>query len=210
MVGSVLNGGRGNSRVAEATADKIIAIAKELNYRASPTAQQLRGKRSRVFGLLVASAAIRDSTKGPAKVGSVLYFLLPQLEQQALYQSISGWTMNPFFKNQLIPPPAVYICPSELTADPGSIIRPDWHASGWGGGNYVSNVQALNHWWANKGICTQPNPFTHPETRHITDGSNTVVFAERYAICTTPPVGEFGRTHWLGTPATKWVGLCVE
>ena len=56
VVGSVLNGGRGNSRVAEATAEKIVAIAKDLNYRASPTAQQLRGKRSRVFGLLVASA----------------------------------------------------------------------------------------------------------------------------------------------------------
>lgn len=56
VVGSVLNGGKGNSRVAEATAEKIIAIAKKLNYRASPTAQQLRGKRSRVFGLLVASA----------------------------------------------------------------------------------------------------------------------------------------------------------
>src|SRR5690606_36433968 len=56
VVGSVLNGGRGNSRVAEATAERIIAIAKELNYRASPTAQQLRGNRSRVFGLLVASA----------------------------------------------------------------------------------------------------------------------------------------------------------
>ena len=56
VVGSVLNGGRGNSRVAEATAERIVAIAKELNYRASPTAQQLRGKRSRVFGLLVASA----------------------------------------------------------------------------------------------------------------------------------------------------------
>lgn len=56
VAGSVLNGGRGNSRVAEATAERIIAIAKELNYRASPTAQQLRGKRSRVFGLLVASA----------------------------------------------------------------------------------------------------------------------------------------------------------
>ena len=56
VVGSVLNGGKGNSRVAEATAEKIVAIAKELNYRPSPTAQQLRGKRSRVFGLLVASA----------------------------------------------------------------------------------------------------------------------------------------------------------
>lgn len=56
VVGSVLNGGRGNSRVAQATADRIHALAQQLNYRASPTAQQLRGKRSNVFGLLVASA----------------------------------------------------------------------------------------------------------------------------------------------------------
>ena len=56
VVGSVLNGGRGNSRVAETTAERIVELAKQLNYRASPTAQQLRGKRSNVFGLLVASA----------------------------------------------------------------------------------------------------------------------------------------------------------
>lgn len=56
VVGSVLNGGRGNSRVAQATADRILALAQQLNYRASPTAQQLRGRRSHVFGLLVASA----------------------------------------------------------------------------------------------------------------------------------------------------------
>jgi len=56
VVGSVLNGGRGNSRVAQVTADRILALAKQLNYRPSPTAQQLRGKRSNVFGLLVASA----------------------------------------------------------------------------------------------------------------------------------------------------------
>jgi LacI family transcriptional regulator len=56
VVGSVLNGGRGNSRVAQATADRILALAQQFNYRASPTAQQLRGKRSNVFGLLVASA----------------------------------------------------------------------------------------------------------------------------------------------------------
>jgi LacI family transcriptional regulator len=56
VVGSVLNGGSGNSRVAEETAERIVGIAKELNYRASPMAQQLRGMRSKVFGLLVASA----------------------------------------------------------------------------------------------------------------------------------------------------------
>jgi DNA-binding LacI/PurR family transcriptional regulator len=56
VVGSVLNGGRGNSRVAADTANRILELAKRLNYRPSPTAQQLRGKRSNVFGLLVASA----------------------------------------------------------------------------------------------------------------------------------------------------------
>jgi DNA-binding LacI/PurR family transcriptional regulator len=56
VVGSVLNGGRGNSRVAHTTAERILDLAKKLNYRPSPTAQQLRGKRSNVFGLLVASA----------------------------------------------------------------------------------------------------------------------------------------------------------
>jgi LacI family transcriptional regulator len=56
VVGCVLNGGGGNTRVAQQTAERIVAIADRLNYRASPTAQQLRGKRSNVFGLLVASA----------------------------------------------------------------------------------------------------------------------------------------------------------
>jgi DNA-binding LacI/PurR family transcriptional regulator len=34
VVGSVLNGGRGNSRVAKETADRILALADKLNYRA--------------------------------------------------------------------------------------------------------------------------------------------------------------------------------
>lgn len=57
VVSSALNGGAsGNTRVAKATAERIIGVAKRLNYRPSPMARQLRGKRSKVFGLLVASA----------------------------------------------------------------------------------------------------------------------------------------------------------
>src|SRR5688572_12464312 len=57
VVSSALNGGAsGNTRVGKATAERIIEVAKRLNYRPSPTARQLRGKRSKVFGLLVASA----------------------------------------------------------------------------------------------------------------------------------------------------------
>jgi hypothetical protein len=148
--------------------------------------------------------------------------LLPQLEQQSLYQSIQGWTMRPFFDRRVVAPPQIYICPSETTAEPGSVVRPQDAADGaaWGGGNYVANVQALNHWW-NKptesregkagsgadvlGGYTQPNPFTHPELRHITDGSsNTVVFAEHYAVCPAPATWSNGRTHWLGTRSVEY------
>jgi prepilin-type N-terminal cleavage/methylation domain-containing protein len=150
------------------------------------------------------------STGPPANVSTVLYFILPQLEQQQLYMSMKGWTMQYFMNNPatLIPPPAVYICPSESTAEPGSIIRPEDFDKVWGGGNYVPNVQALNHWYVTtnpNSQFNQPNPSTHPELRHITDGaSNTIVFAERYAICPLPARGDFGRTHWLGTQAAKY------
>lgn len=54
--GQVLNTGRGNSRVARETADRIREVAKELNYRPSHAAITLRSNRSRTFGVMVASA----------------------------------------------------------------------------------------------------------------------------------------------------------
>jgi prepilin-type N-terminal cleavage/methylation domain-containing protein len=158
------------------------------------------------------------STSGPATLGSIQYFLLPQLEMQGLYQTISGTTMNPFYRKELVPPPTVYICPSETTAEPGSVVRPeDGSGDAWGGGNYVANVQTLNHWWKKPNqpsgdptggggaSYTQPGPFTHPELRHITDGtSNTATFAEKYAVCPPPARWDNGRTHWLGTRATEF------
>src|SRR5688572_13640712 len=142
------------------------------------------------------------STKGPANLSTIQYFLLPQLEQQALYMTRKGHTMQGFFLNSLgLKPPAVLICPSATTADPGSVVPPAAATDGasWGGGNYVANVQALNHWWKKPNqppgdvtggtgvLVTQPGPFEHPELRQITDGtSNTAAFAEHYAVCPTP------------------------
>jgi prepilin-type N-terminal cleavage/methylation domain-containing protein len=160
------------------------------------------------------SQAFRDqlSKIPPANLGSILYFLLPQLEQQQLYMTLSGWTMRPFLDNKLVLPPSVYICPSETTAGQDGHVQAAWHPTGWGGGNYVANVQALNHWRdrdtpTSRSADTQPNPYMHPELRHLTDGvSNTMAFAERYAICPIPQKenDDFGRTHWLGTPASKY------
>lgn len=164
----------------------------------------------------------------PASLGSIQYFLLPFLEEEALYMSPSiggapavpykGWTMQAFFNQIVVPPPSVYICPSETTAPNSVVTMPDH--KGWGGGNYVANVQALHHWWnkpgqskegptgsgANAGV-SQPRPFTHPKLKHMTDGtSKTIAFAERYALCPPelPNPWDRGRTHWLGTPAKEY------
>jgi prepilin-type N-terminal cleavage/methylation domain-containing protein len=163
------------------------------------------------------------STTGAAKAGSIQYHLLPQLEQQALHQSISKTSMEPFVTRRLVPAPEVFLCPSETTAEPGGIVRPSDATDGasWGGTNYVANVYALNHWWNKTSgpngsgignpdgggdvLLSQPRPFTHPELRHFTDGtSNTMIFAERYNVCPTPATWNNGRTHWLGMRAVEF------
>jgi prepilin-type N-terminal cleavage/methylation domain-containing protein len=159
------------------------------------------------------------SKEPPANLSSIQYFLLPYLEEEAMYMSREGWTMIGFFLRDLgMKPPSVYICPSETTAAPDSVVAPVDDATGasWGGGNYVANVQALNHWWkkfdftTKEGgnapyVITQPRPFTHPKITHMLDGtSKTIAFAERYAVCPTPASWSNGRTHWLGTRATEY------
>lgn len=54
--GYVLNGGVGRSRVSNETASRIRDVAHRLNYQPHFAARQLRGKRSRTLGVLVASA----------------------------------------------------------------------------------------------------------------------------------------------------------
>jgi DNA-binding LacI/PurR family transcriptional regulator len=56
VAGRVLNGGQGNSRVANATAQRIFEAAKSLHYSPNHAALLLRGRRSQTFGLLMASS----------------------------------------------------------------------------------------------------------------------------------------------------------
>ncbi len=158
------------------------------------------------------------STTPPANLSTVQYFLLPFMEQEALYMQSRGHTMNGFYLKtgpnspyQGTAPPSTYICPSDTSTTPDSIVRLDGDAA-WGGGTYVANIQSLNHWWTKTptvtrnqlkdGTYSQPRPFTHPKLSHITDGaSNTIAFAERYAVCKTE---DYGRTHWLGTIPSRY------
>jgi len=55
VAGRVLNGGTGNTRFSPQAAEAVRQAAAELGYRPNHAARQLRGKRSRTFGVLVAS-----------------------------------------------------------------------------------------------------------------------------------------------------------
>ena len=148
----------------------------------------------------------QKSTSSPANLGAIQYFLLPFIEEEALYMTRQGWlqqygdwpiTEASGNRRKGMPPPAAYICPSDNTATRESVvIMPD--GTSWGGGNYVANVQSLNHWWDQTRATqlpagfTQPRPYTHPRLNHITDGtSKTMAFAERYAICPRQLLGQW-------------------
>lgn len=56
VVSQVLGKGKSNSRASETTIARILDVAQQLNYRPDPSARRLRGVRSNLYGVLVASA----------------------------------------------------------------------------------------------------------------------------------------------------------
>lgn len=56
VAGQVLNGGKGNTRYSDSSAEAVREAAKELGYQPNYAARQLRGEKSLTFGILVASA----------------------------------------------------------------------------------------------------------------------------------------------------------
>lgn len=150
-------------------------------------------------------AGANKSTAAPANISSVQYFLLPFLEQENLYMKRKGWTQDDIFlgSNSFGAPPSIMICPSDSTSTRESVNT--WPGGEkFGASNYAANVQALNHWFdGSGGTKAQPNPLIKPNMASLRDGTtNTVSFAERYAVCPTPSSGSNGRMAWLGTIAT--------
>jgi prepilin-type N-terminal cleavage/methylation domain-containing protein/prepilin-type processing-associated H-X9-DG protein len=141
------------------------------------------------------------SNSPPCTHGSILYFLLPFMENQSLYMSFYGstqfwvWVVRPGFSglNPNGKPPTFLRCPSDATMSPDGLNTwPDGER--FGVCNYASNVQALGNWYSN-----QPSYRVKPNLRDFADGSsNTVVFAERYAVCPTPSTPDNGRMAWFG------------
>jgi prepilin-type N-terminal cleavage/methylation domain-containing protein/prepilin-type processing-associated H-X9-DG protein len=147
------------------------------------------------------------STKAPANFSTVLYFLLPFMEQTGQYMQFSGTTQNSQFclkNNPTAKGPPILICPS----DPSNAYKPglmEWDAThDLGLTSIAANIQALGHYHFLQVPKKYPfdlNNSHRKEYRRIPrsfpDGtSRTIVFAERYQVCPTPGAG---RNAWLGT-----------
>lgn len=155
------------------------------------------------------SKSASPAADGPAILSSAQYFLLPFMEQDALFEAIGNETpadkstqntATLFLKNNPHAlPPDGYLCPSDTSSQkPGQEF---FNTDIFGTTSYVSNVQSLGNWTVKSGVPEQPWRDGYVKFSKITDGlSKTVVFAERYFKC--PPETKAGRTAWLGTLAT--------
>jgi prepilin-type N-terminal cleavage/methylation domain-containing protein len=144
----------------------------------------------------------------PAAFSTALYFLLPYMEEEALYNDpYWGTGSNPGTTQDLqfgvkAAAPKILLCPSDPTSDFSGLID----AGGpLGVANYAINIQALGHVWLTTGM--PPNlsgQFPQYGSEHkrrvpknFSDGtSKTIVFSERYVMC---PTADGGRNAWLGT-----------
>jgi prepilin-type N-terminal cleavage/methylation domain-containing protein len=122
--------------------------------------------------------------------GSVQYFLLPFLEQDALFRSIPENTNSDALLT--VAPPRVFVCPSDPTPDVVDTVG--YWGSQEGVISYAANVQVFGTNFGTPRYCRLP--------ASIPDGlSNTIFFAERYKVC---PAANAGRVPWAGINASPF------
>jgi hypothetical protein len=113
--------------------------------------------------------------------------MLPFIEQDALYRH-SSVTNTSESSLMDIPPPTLYICPSDPTPF-GTQIHVPWY----GGpttlialSNYAGNSQSLGNISASNPLASNPDVTRTGRSldRDFPDGtSNTIIMAERYRVC---------------------------
>jgi prepilin-type N-terminal cleavage/methylation domain-containing protein len=132
---------------------------------------------------------------------SVLWALLPLLEQENLFNSLQAHnsTSSAFFNTNAIPVPVpVYMCPSDYSGISSEGTNAQWNLA-----SYVYNCQVFVGQWPQL-------------ARTFPDGTaSTVLFAEHLALCPDPAGGNSetaGRNVWpavnltTGDPTVYWTG----
>src|SRR5262245_15282175 len=128
--------------------------------------------------------------------GGPLFHLLSYLEQDNLYKSALGpvalssgtvtiyWPGN---NNVYSRPVPIFLCPSNPSVGPDGIVTVN--GTNWGASCYAANSQVLNP--------IRGNPQGKRRLVEITDGaSNTILFGEKYPLCSTTSMALDGGTFW--------------
>jgi prepilin-type N-terminal cleavage/methylation domain-containing protein len=132
---------------------------------------------------------------GSGGYGNALFHLLPYIEQDNLYKNswsdVAGFFFADF-NNVYAQPVKTFLCPSDPTVSDGKVK--DNTGKVYGASSYAGNVQAFATVKPNGELITPQGAARIPAT--FQDGtSNTILFAEKYARCTSSAWPE-GGSFW--------------
>ena len=133
--------------------------------------------------------------------GHNFFHLLPYLEQGNLYEHAQDsvplttgsitiyWPGNNGVYSQPVP---TFLCPSDPSVGPGGVVRVNGISGNpiaWGAASYAGNGQVH--------APIPRNPQGKTRLGDITDGaSNTILYAEKYALCTSTSLALDGGNLW--------------
>lgn len=122
----------------------------------------------------------------PAQHGTVFHHMIPFLESNDIFKKSIGMSRNS--KGIVVP---VYLAPGDFTAPPKGL-----HADKQGAVSYGANGVVLGGWTFGKDMVKGPGPegrVTLPQIASLDGQSNTIAFAERYALCIENRKGDAGK-----------------
>jgi prepilin-type N-terminal cleavage/methylation domain-containing protein len=122
------------------------------------------------------AASFSPSPKTPF-LGTVHFWLLPFVEQTNLMQLWNGQT-NSGAMNSTVPPPAVYVCPSDPSMPSGYIWNKNYALT-----SYAFNAQVFGYPYPNQNT---KKPYPKLSTTFKDGTSNTALVFERYGLCPLP------------------------
>jgi prepilin-type N-terminal cleavage/methylation domain-containing protein/prepilin-type processing-associated H-X9-DG protein len=150
-----------------------------------------------------------------SNTGTILYWLLPYLEQQNLYalSTSPGVTHDGYcqYNNELQSTVLkVFVCPSDPSTPSNQITNTANRVGQWGVSCYGANAQvfAISAGPPTWLITSSQGQASLPGS--IQDGtSNTIAFAEKYGTCNSPSVNMTAGSAWCrcNTPSTYDPGV---
>jgi hypothetical protein len=125
--------------------------------------------------------------------GTGLFHLLPFIDQDGLYKKAkaSDGTWTPYNNGVYATLVQTFVCPTDPSAGDGLVQ--DRQGTTWGASSYAGNVQVFAKVDQVGSLVDWQGQTTRQD---ITDGtSNTILFAEHYAVCTNPSWAD-GGSFW--------------